>query len=210
MRRTMKAKYTSVLVLAVVFAARVDAADDSRLLRPLYPYGIFPGLLTNPKVKAELKITKSQEPEIEASLKKWRGGFVKSTEPGKPLDFRALQAIEKANFDGMCEWLAKTLRPEQMRRLKQIILQEAGMELFEHKEIRDALNLTADQVKKLKAIHGQLLKEISGGGGGKYSKEEVGKRFGALIKGVPDRVRAALSEKQRKKLQELLGDQFAP
>jgi hypothetical protein len=206
----MNVRSASVLVLAVAFVSSAATADDSRLLRPLYPYGIFPGLLTNPKVKAELKVTKGQEPEIEKSLKKWRAGFVKHTEPGKALDFRALQALEKANFDGMCELLARTLSPEQMRRMKQIILQESGMELFDHREIRDALNLKPDQVKRLKAIHGQLLKEISGGGGGKYSKEEVGRRFGALMKGVPDRVRAALSEGQRKRLQELIGDQFAP
>jgi hypothetical protein len=197
-------------MFAVTFASYSHAADKpdkSSLLRPLYPFGIFPSLLTNEKVKTELKITKDQEPEIEAALKKWRGGFVKETK--NKLDFAELQRIERANFDGMCDVLAKFLSEAQMKRMKQLILQESGMDLLEHKEIRDALDLKYEQVPKLKAIHSQLLNEISGGGKGKYTKEEVQKRFGALMKGVPEKVRAALTEPQQKKLQELLGDQFA-
>jgi len=205
----MKASRASVVVavLALVAAATADdRSDRSKLIRPLYPYGVFPGLLSKPNVKAELKVTSAQEPAIEASLKKWRDGFVHEVEHGKPIDF---YAIEQKNFDGMMDLLGKSLDAQQMKRLKQLILQSAGMELFEHQEIRDALHLNDGQVANLKKVHGQLLHEISGGGKGKYSKEEVKKLFGALMKGVPEKVRAALNEDQRQKLQELIGDQFS-
>jgi hypothetical protein len=91
------------------------------------------------------------------------------------------------------------------QRLKQILLQTTGMYIIDHKESRDALNLNADQVAKLKATHRQLITDISGGGKAKLSPTEVKKQGAALLKGVPDKVRAALSDQQRKKLQELMG-----
>ena len=69
--------------------------------------------------------------------------------------------------------------------------------------------MSEGEVTALKKIHGQLLKEISGGGKAKLSKEETKRQFGALMKGVPEKVRAALRNDQRKKLQELIGDQFS-
>jgi len=199
----MKARCASVLVLAVAFVSRVDAAEAGPLT-PLYPWSAVPVLLRSPMVKTELKITKSQEPEIEKILKKSRGGLVK---PPIGKTFDPLE-LDRANFNAIIELLSKTLDPEQIKRLRQIVLQTTGMEIFDHKEIREALSLNADQVAKLKSAHGQLLKEISGGGKAKLSKEEVGKQFGILMKGVPDKVRAVLSDQQRKKLQDLMGDQF--
>src|SRR5262245_32720818 len=117
-----------LLVIVLLLVSSAPATDDPPILRPLYPYGVFPGLLSKPKVMEELKITSEQEPAIKASLKKWRGGFVHETESGKTIDWRA---IEQANFDGMMDLLAKTLDAQQMTRLKQIILQTAGMELFD-------------------------------------------------------------------------------
>ncbi len=197
----MKASCASVLVLALAFVSRVDAGE---VLAPLYPYGAIPTLLKSPRVKTELKITKDQEPGVEAALKKYRAGFAKLT-PGKPFD---VYEIERTNVNGMLELLGKTLNPQQIQRFRQLILQVTGMQIFDHKEIREALNLDAAQVAKLKAVHGQLLKEISGGGKAKLSTKEVGKQFGDLMQGVPDKVRAALSDQQRKKLQELMGDNF--
>jgi len=85
---------------------------------------------------------------------------------------------------------------------------KSALELFDHQEIRDALSLNDSHVAMLKKFHGQLLKVISGGSKGNLSKEEVKKQFAALMKGVPQRVRAALNDEQRQKLQELIGDQF--
>src|SRR5262245_7577646 len=99
-----------VIVMIVLALAPVTAADGPK--RPLYPYGVFPGLLSKPNVKAELQIDSSQEAAIEAALKKWRTGFVRKTEEGKPIDF---EAIEKANFDGMMGLLAKSLSARQMK-----------------------------------------------------------------------------------------------
>jgi hypothetical protein len=205
----MKAYCTSVLCLAIALVSPVNAADaPAKYLMPLLGWGQFPTLLTTPKKKAELKITKDQEPDLVEAMKKWRAGLVRlDVKAGKTINF---QENEKANVDAMYEYLAGKLKPEQILRMKQLMRQESGMDIFEHKEIRDALNLKAAEIPKLRKIHDQLLKEISGGGNGKYTKEEVGKRFGALLKGVPGKVRAALTEEQRKKLQELIGDQFVP
>src|SRR5262245_28187990 len=200
----MKAKFGPIVMIVLALVAPLAAADGPK--RPLYPYGIFPGLLSKPNVKAELQIDSSQEAAIEAALKKWRTGFVRKTEEGKPIDFAA---IEQANFDGMMGLLTKSLSARQVNRLKQLILQSSGMEIFAHRDIREALNLSDAQLATLKRVHSQLVTEIDAGGKAKLGKDEVKRRFSALLKGVPEPVRAALNDEQRQKLQELIGDQFS-
>jgi len=122
----MKASSACVLMIALALIKPVHADNIPKQGRPLYPYGVFPRLLTNPSVRAELKINTTQEPAIDESLKKWREGFIHETERGKRIDF---YAIEKANFDGMMDLLAKTLEESQIKRLNELILQSSGMEI---------------------------------------------------------------------------------
>jgi hypothetical protein len=183
-------------------------AAPYKYVAPLYYYNIFPGLLSNPKVKAELKVTKEQEPGYDAAQKRWRDGFVKRVDPkpGQPIDFAA---INKENYDGMIALLSKTLDEKQMTRLVQLVRQESGIDLFEHKEIQDALDLKPADVARLKKIHNECWKETGDFSKGKEVNEEARKRHGDLTKGVTGKVREALTDEQQQKLQELIGDQFS-
>jgi hypothetical protein len=179
---------------------------------PLLIWGMFPSFFTQDKYKALLKIEKDQEPGLEAAMKKWRFGFPEEKkpfiQPGKPID---IFGLEKAQIEAMFVYLASTLNVNQIKRMKQLMRQESGMDIFDHKEIRDQLGLNNEDVKKLRKIHGQLGSEINSAMlTGKFSKEEISKRYDGIHKGVPDRVRAGLNAEQQKKLQELIGDQVAP
>jgi len=184
------------------------AAKPYKFVAPLYYYNYFPGLLSNAKVKEELKVTKGQTPAYEAAQNRWRDGFVKRVDPkpGQPIDF---VAINKENYDGMIALLSKTLDEKQMKRLVQLIRQMAGIDLFEHKEIQDALELTPEDVTRLKKIHDQCWKETGDFSKGKQANEEARKRHGDLTTGVTGKVRESLTDEQQKKLQELIGDQFS-
>ena len=154
-------------------------AAPYKYVAPLYYYNIFPGLLSNPKVKAELKVTKAQEPGYEAAQKRWRDGFVKSVDPkpGKPIDFAA---INKENYEGMIALLSKTLDEKQMKRLVQLVRQQAGIDLFEHKEVQDALALKPEDVTRLMKIHDQCWTETGDFSKGKQANDEARKRYGDL------------------------------
>ena len=202
----MRTTCASVLAIALAVVSPAQAANPSKPDRPLLWYNIFPGLLSNPRVRAELKITERQTPDIDRAQTKWHSGFVREVPHGKTIDF---DAINRENFDGMMKMLAMTLDAGQMKRLQQLILQQAGMTLFDYPEIRGVLNLSEAQAATLKNVHSQLLREISGGGKGRYSKEQVHQLFDDYMHGIPDRVRAALSPSQQAVLQELLGNQFS-
>jgi hypothetical protein len=151
-----------------------------------------------------LKITSNQEIDVAQCLKKFRAGFVDLFKTKlSPLE------IDRKNFDAMMDLLSKSLNPDQMKRLRQIILQLSGISMFDFKEVRTAINLPSSDVAKLKAIHQKMCNELTAKAGAKkMTAAEVGKQFGVYSKGVPDRVRAALNDQQQAKLQELIGNNF--
>jgi hypothetical protein len=101
------------------------------------------------------------------------------------------------------------LTERQEKRLKQIILQWWSVGLFEHPEIRKALQLGDKDVQALREEYEKLKedvgKEIRDKG---MSPSEAHKKFSHLAFGVPDRVRERLTEAQQKKLKELLGPPY--
>jgi hypothetical protein len=201
----MKAACYSLLVFGVIFVSRAVAADPpDPNLSSLYPYGAYPVLLKSPRVKSELKITSNQEVDIAQCMKKYRAGFVDLFKTKlKPLE------IDRKNFDSMWELLSKSLNPDQMKRLRQIIIQMSGIEMFDYKEVRTAINLPYSDVAKLKAVHLKMCNELTAKAGKKIiTPQESGRLFGVYSKGVQDRVRAALNDEQRAKLQDLIGNNF--
>ena len=65
--------------------------------------------------------------------------------------------------------LASALKPEQVKRLKQIENQQAGLRMFSRPEVAEKLKLTDEQKEKITAISRDLdndRRELFGGGGG--------------------------------------------
>jgi hypothetical protein len=195
---------------ALALLGGVLAADPSPV-PPLYRAMSVTTLLNDKRVREDLKVTKEQEKAILA--KSW--GWIKVikfeeqdkiTGPDKEARIRALQ-MKWA--DTSFAAAGKILKPGQVNRLKQVMLQELGMTLFDHPEVRAALGLDERQVQALRTRYEKLkedsVKEIRAKG---LSPAEVRKKYDQLPFGVPEVVREMLDEARRKRLNAMLGEQY--
>jgi hypothetical protein len=208
----MRSAYLFTPAFIVVLATRASAFDVAAMTPPYSAVNIW-SLLNNPQAKKELKITTDQEKGIQASVDKWQKASSRDADtiykwsgPGKEAKIRALT---KQRAEELFGWLGQTLRPEQIKRLKQIMLQQHGMSVLDHPEIRAVLKLDDAQVKHLKAIFEKARNDLAARAqAGKISRQDGAKQFHALGFGVPDQVREALTEQQRQTLKDLLGEPY--
>ena len=152
------------------------------------------GLLSQAAVRRDLKLTDEQVSAINDLAEKRRELL-----RGRRGD--ELEANEAACFE--------VLRREQAKRLRQIVWQKRGAFAFNDPEIADALRLTTDQKERLHAIveeTGRLMWHPPGNPGD--HRLEGWRRPEEYWKGVNDRLMGVLSEEQRAKWTELMGEPF--
>lgn len=106
--------------------------------------------------------------------------------------------------------LADSLSPEQLKRLKQIQLQQRGAQAFQDPEVQTALKMTDEQKEKVKTIAedarkdmGELFKNAGGG-----NREEAMKKFAAFRKEVMDKTTSVLTDDQKKSWKDMVGEPF--
>ncbi len=104
-------------------------------------------LLDHKSVQEDLKLSEEQVRQVKQVKEKRREAFHKLGRLS-PAEWRA-RAEEWGDPEKV---LADLLRPEQARRLRQIALQQRGVEAFADPEIARALRLTSEQKDKLRTI----------------------------------------------------------
>jgi hypothetical protein len=207
----MKLASTSALVLTVtlvlVRAVEADGLADSI---PLYKPVDIVMLLQDENAKKALNIASYQEPGIKASLASWQqkqaqdaATIYKLKGPDKEAKVRALTA---RRAEQLFQSLSRVLSPPQLKRLKQILLHQWGIALFEHPEIRGALKISEPQAHGLARIHDELRNEIvKQVQDRRLTQQDALVQCHGMSRGIPDKVRAALGEEQRQILDDLLG-----
>jgi Mor family transcriptional regulator len=96
-----------------------------------------------------------------------------------------IRALFTAEADEMFQALGKTLKPEQLQRLKQIMVQQWGIIVFDHKEVRDALKLNDETIAQLKSVHEQMQRDLEQQIiSGKIARQDAQKVFNAFSRGV--------------------------
>jgi hypothetical protein len=189
------------------------------------------GLVNNKAVQEELKMSEEQI----SKLKDWardfmktsfemmkeegvtfgKGGFGKLDEEMQAKIAAAQAKITKEAY----KQLADVLKPEQIKRLKQIEIQQLGVRAFSTPEVVEALKLTDSQKASVKGISGDLQKEtreifseLGGGfGKGKFDFEkfnEANKKVQKLTKEYMSKIDEILDESQKKTWKELTGEAF--
>jgi hypothetical protein len=192
-------------------------ADDDAQKRSLYcPVNIL-GFFTK-DTKAELRISRDQEKRIAASHDKqskiWRQYVdatvkVQKAKLSQRDENAKLRVLETQVAEELFKMYAEILRPEQLKRMRQIVLQVRGMELFDHPEIRDALQLEEEDIKVLRAAYdGQMHELAADVEAKKITLEDAARISSSMSFSVPDRVRESLSKEQRKILEDLLGEKY--
>lgn len=203
---------------------------DFKLLQPIFTaLGSSPAsLLTNKSVREEIKLDEEQIKDLEAKTKERVGGdfqerIAKLTEKAKQLEGVAEDKLDEKVREVFKEEIAapmqeaeKVLKPEQVKRLKQIHFSNRGIGLFSDAEYAKALKVTDDQKTKAKEIQTELnkdLRELGGGrpgGGGRPmapSKETL-EKMATLRKEAKEKAMALLTDDQKKVYKDMAGEPF--
>jgi hypothetical protein len=127
----------------------------------------------------------------------------KALELGKEERQRKFEALGRENR----KFLADNLKPGQRKRLDQITMQLTGLMQLTRPEVARALELTEDQSRKVKEMQTEArkqLRELLDAKGGEGRKEKLAK----LREQTRKKVMALLTDKQRAKVRELVGEPF--
>jgi Spy/CpxP family protein refolding chaperone len=106
------------------------------------------------------------------------------------------------------EELAKILKPDQLKRLREIFIQQAGTGAIGDEEVASELGISAEQKEKLAKIReeqGAAMRELFTGGG---DREANRTKMADLRKSTDEKVLAVLSEDQKKKFEDMKGKKF--
>jgi serine/threonine protein kinase len=154
---------------------------------PLFGASAF---LLQPAVQQDLQLTGDQTKAIAALADQQR-----QVNWGDRRFFERMQGNDKQCFD--------TLRPEQKKRLRQILWQRRGSRAFGDPDVADALALTAAQRDGLRQIDDRVIHALrpGPGGPGSWPSEEFWKEINASRFDV-------LTEDQQAKWKEMTGEPF--
>ena len=178
------------------------------------PLGGGAGLIANEGVQKELKLTDQQTSKAEAVARevreKYHGEFAKVEDLDAQERSEKTAEIVRTMTSETNKGLADVLKPEQMKRYRQIQLQQLGLRAFTEPEVQSKLKLTDDQVGQIRRINavfqGQRRALSQGGGGG--NREEMRKKEATLGKESLDKALAVLSADQKQAWKDLTGEPF--
>jgi Spy/CpxP family protein refolding chaperone len=197
------------LVAAVVAMTAGSAlAQERQRQRPGGGFGGFGGgtlfLLGQKSVQEELKLSDEQikkVQELAQAQRSNRGDF-------QGLGREEIQKKLAERAKAQNEALAKILDAKQLKRAKQIALQQQtrfglGFAL-NNEEVAKSLNITDEQKEKIRQIQGKVREEMQGVGfdeQGRKKREEV-------MKAANERMESVLTAEQKTKLKEMQGEPF--
>ncbi len=201
MRIAVKGALTLCLMVGLMAAAQAQGPQRG---------GPGPGgLLMNPDVKRELKLTDDQLTKLQDALGKVQDKHKDDFARFREMSNDERQKVIRSISEDYNKAVAGVLDEKQMKRFKQIQWQIAGVGALEDPEVQKALNLSDDQKKKLVAVFEDANKKAqdlfrSGNVEGKRDE------FEKLRKDAEDRAYNVLTEEQKKKWKEMQGEPFRP
>lgn len=199
-------------VIAVTLALLLAIpAQAQRQQRQQQGAGGVAGLLENESVQKELKMEKDQADKVKEAVAKvtdkHKDERAKLADLGREerrTETQKLNAIVNAEVMAA---IGDILKPEQVKRLKQIELQQAGSRAFTRADVATALKLTDEQKEKIKTINedaGKQLAELRQGGNAQNNREKIA----AVNKETTEKVQGVLTDDQKKAFKEMTGEPF--
>jgi hypothetical protein len=190
--------------------------------------GGIAGLLRNESVQKELKMDKDQVDKTAESAKKVQDKhadeFAKLRELSQEERRTKSAELNRTVSAETLTAVSEVLKPEQVTRLKEIELQQAGVAAFTRADVEKALALNDEQKTKLKAMSDESstkMRELfgggrgPGGGGARPPRGQGGTRGGpdqakitALRKEMSEKAVAVLNDDQKKTWKTMTGEAF--
>ncbi|WZP00881.1 hypothetical protein EP7_002539 [Isosphaeraceae bacterium EP7] len=170
-------------------------------------------LLTNEGVQKELKLEDDQVSKVKTLADelrtKSRDGFqslqsLEGEERGKKM-----QELAKENSEALHKGLAEILKPDQVKRFKQIEWQQQGANVLANAHVAETLKLNDEQktkVKDLLAGHSKQQRELFQAAQG--DRETIREKMTALQKETKEKGLALLTAEQKSSLDNLLGSPY--
>jgi hypothetical protein len=190
-------------VLAVVFSPPIPAQE-----RP----GPAPGgrspvpmLASQKSVQEELKLSDEQIKQVAKIVEglKEKAADLTETDPKERMK-KAMEMFQEAEKSVLA-----ALKPEQGKRLRQIALQQQHLaRAIESPEVAKELQLSEGQTKQARVIREAAAKEMGKLSEGARSRDEVREKTAELAKGTEEKLLQVLTEAQKAKWKELLGEPF--
>lgn len=181
------------------------------------------GLLMNEAVRADVKVTEEQATKLKTWADENRGKMREKMQeamkdvPREQMREKMAAVTAEMNKEVYKE-LGEVLKPEQVKRLKQIGVQAAGLAAFRQAEVQEALKLTADQKSKIQSISEEADKDrrelftSAGFAPGQRPDPEkmqaVQKKVAAVSKEAFEEAEKSLTSEQKDAWKELTGEPF--
>jgi hypothetical protein len=205
------------LLSAGVAPADFDPPEASGLYSTVNVLNFF-----TPDLRAELKVTPEQQRGLE-TIDNLRGGIWRRYCQEKE-EVRKLGLPDKekwSRFRGLDTWCSaelfqlygRVLTPTQINRMRQIVLQIRGMEIFDHVEIREALKIGDKEVRALKDAYNEFARDemkalLAAVEAKTLDRKDAARRASLATFGVPERVRKVLNKEQQRVLDSILGEKY--
>jgi Spy/CpxP family protein refolding chaperone len=207
-----------VLVVGVVALLAIPASSQQRQ-RGRGGFGAGPGalgpamLLASEDVRKDLKVTDEQAEKLKDIQQQMGAKGKEAFAEVQKLDEserqeKRLEIFRKLNEEST-QAVAKILTPDQMKRLKQIQLQQQGAQALADPEVQKKLNLTDEQKEKVKTItedSRKEMREITQAAQGDF--QGVREKMQSLRKETNEKVMAVLTDEQKKSWKDMNGEPF--
>jgi hypothetical protein len=193
-----------------IAAAQVPDENRQQLVEALgTPFIVF-----RDKVLDEIKVSDDQREKLMQLLMErimQTGPFLDSLQQAGPEREKMLAEHKKNAREKLAKDLNKVLQPDQLKRLRQVTLQQEGSFALGQDDVRKELKITPEQLKQFMAIMQDLQKKVvplvkqaqSGG-----NPEEIRPKIEQLRKDRGKKLEAVLTAAQKKQWKDLLGPPF--
>lgn len=198
MKRFMQITLAAAVVAIVVSPALAQQRQRGRGFGGFGGSTIF--LLGQKSVQEELKLSDEQVTKVKELADKQRESFQGLRDLSQEERRTKMQEMAKANEKAVAE----ILKPQQLRRVKQIALQQQGVRAVNNEEVAKALNITDEQKEKIREIQRSAFEGIRGLG----RDEEGRKKLQELMKETNEKAMAVLTAEQKSKLKKMQGKPF--
>jgi hypothetical protein len=188
-------------VACVALLAWSATGDDPKPMRPAVGMPSL-RLLHQKAVQDELKMTDEQVKKVDALAQKLKDEREAAIDKGEKPDLaKMVEKMDKA--------VAAFLKPEQLKRLKEIQLQVGGARVFNNPELVKEMKITDAQQKKLKELQDETAAEVK-----KIyekdaeSRDEARKKVTELNNKVREKIIDLMEGEQKEKWKEKVGEPF--
>jgi hypothetical protein len=173
--------------------------------------GSVASLLQNESVQKELNIDKEQADKVKEAVQqvqdKHKDEFAKLRDLSQEERRAEGQKLNRAVSEETLKAVDPILKPDQVKRLKQIELQQLGSQAFTRPEVQTALRLKDDQKEKIKTLTETAateMRELRQAGNPQGNRDKVA----AIRKETTEKIQAVLTDDQKKTWKEMTGEPF--